>query len=283
MRRGRLAGLAALAALLLTGCASAPEPSRAPGAEPQRIVTLDYCADQYVLRFADRDAILALSPYAGDRFSYMRADAEGLPTVRPRTADVLALQPDLVVRSFGGGADIVPFLEELGVPVIQIGFPQTIAEVRDEVIRVGSALGADAEARQVAADMDRRLAALPTPPEKPRTALYMTPGGMTSGEGTLVHEILRTAGLANFQNRPGWNTLPLERLAYEHPDVVAAAFYEGVESQAEIWSAARHPVARAQLENRPVVPLEGAWTSCGGWFLIDAIEALAQAAQRGAP
>lgn len=280
MRRG---WLAAALTVLVAGCASAPQPPASYGDEPRRIVSLDYCADQYVLRFADRDAILALSPYAGERFSYMRAEAEGLPTVRPRTADVLALQPDLVVRSFGGGADVVPFLEELGVPVVQIGFPQTIAEVRGEVVRVGSALGAEAEARRVAADMDRRLAALPEPSGTPHTALYMTPGGMTSGEGTLVHEILRTAGFANFQTRPGWNTLPLERLAYEHPDVVAAAFYEGVESQADSWSAARHPVARAQLENRPVVPLEGAWTSCGGWFLIDAIEALSQAAQGEAP
>lgn len=280
MRRG---WLAAALTVLVAGCASAPQPPASYGDEPRRIVSLDYCADQYVLRFADCDAILALSPYAGERFSYMRAEAEGLPTVRPRTADVLALQPDLVVRSFGGGADVVPFLEELGVPVVQIGFPQTIAEVRGEVVRVGSALGAEAEARRVAADMDRRLAALPEPSGTPHTALYMTPGGMTSGEGTLVHEILRTAGFANFQTRPGWNTLPLERLAYEHPDVVAAAFYEGVESQADSWSAARHPVARAQLENRPVVPLEGAWTSCGGWFLIDAIEALSQAAQGEAP
>jgi iron complex transport system substrate-binding protein len=285
MRKGRLAaaGLAALAVLVLTGCASASERSAIRDETPQRIVSLDYCADQYVLRFADRDAILALSPYAGERFSYMRAEAEGLPMVRPRTADILALQPDLVVRSFGGGADVVPFLEELGVPVVQIGFPQTIAEVREEVLRVGGALGAGGEAQRVAADMDRRLAALPEPPGKARTALYMTPGGMTSGEGTLVHEILRTAGLANFQDRPGWNTLPLERLAYEHPDVVAAAFYEGAESQGDSWSAARHPVARAQLENRPVVPLEGAWTSCGGWFLIDAIEALSHAARGDTP
>src|SRR5690606_41578329 len=111
------------------------------------------------------------------------------------------------------------------------------------------ARGAGVEARQVAADMDRRLAALPAPPAKRRTALYMAPGGMTSGEGTLVHEILRTAGLANFQDRPGWNTLPLERLAYEHPDVVAAAFYEGVESQAEIWSAARQDRKSTRLKS----------------------------------
>lgn len=270
---------AILPVLLLTGCAAAPAPPRRDG-EPRRVVSLDYCADQYVLRFAERDAILALSPDTAKRFSYMRSEAEGLPTVRPRAADVLALEPDLVVRSYGGGPEVVGFLEELGVPVVQIGFPQTLAEVGDEVVRVGSALGAPAEAERVAADMARRLAALPAPVEPRRTALYMTPGGVTSGEGTLVHEVLAAAGYANFQRRPGWNPLPLERLAYERPDVVVAAFYEGAVGEADRWSAARHPVARAQLEDRPVVPLEGAWTSCGAWFLVDAVEALAHAGER---
>ena len=92
--------LAALACLLLSACSQVAE----RGADaPRRIVSLDYCADQYVLKFADREDILALSPDAGKRFSYMRAAAEGIPTVRPRTADVLALQPDLVVRTYGGG------------------------------------------------------------------------------------------------------------------------------------------------------------------------------------
>ena len=73
--------------------------------------------------------------------------------------------------------------------------------------------------------------------------------------------------------------MPLERLAYERPDVIAAAFYEGASGETDSWSAARHPVARTQLSNRPVVPLEGAWTSCGGWFLVEAVEALAQAGE----
>ena len=275
-----LRGLKALLPLLLlAGCAAASAPPRREGA-PQRIVSLDYCADQYVLRFAERDAIAALSPDAGKRFSYMRAAAGGLPTVRPRAADVLALEPDLVVRSYGGGPDVVNFLEELGVPVVQIGFSETLAEVRGEVVRVGGALRAPEEAGRVAADMARRLAALPAPAAPRRTALYMTPGGVTSGEGTLVHEVLAAAGYANFQRRPGWNPLPLERLAYERPDVVVAAFYEGAMGDTDHWSAARHPIARAQLDSRPVVPLEGAWTSCGAWFLVDAVEALARAGER---
>ena len=265
--------LAALVCLLLCACSQVAE----RGADaPRRIVSLDYCADQYVLKFADREDILALSPDAGKRFSYMRAAAEGIPTVRPRTADVLALQPDLVVRTYGGGHDIADFMKEPGVPVVQIGFPQSIAEVRDEVLRVGTELGKPDEAEKLVADMDRRLKALAERSGPQREVLYMTPAGVTAGEGTLVHELFVAAGLRNFQNRPGWNPLPLERLAYDRPDVIAAAFFESKTNHVDNWSAARHPVARAQLRELPVVPLEGAWTSCGGWFLIDAVEALAE-------
>jgi len=265
--------LAALACLLLSACSQVAE----RGADaPRRIVSLDYCADQYVLKFADREDILALSPDAGKRFSYMRAAAEGIPTVRPRTADVLALQPDLVVRTYGGGHDIADFMKEPGVPVVQIGFPQSIAEVRDEVLRVGTELGKPDEAEKLVADMDRRLKALAERSGPQREVLYMTPAGVTAGEGTLVHELFVAAGLENFQDRPGWNPLPLERLAYERPDLIAAALFESQTNHVDNWSAARHPVARAQLLELPVVPLEGAWTSCGGWFLIDAVEALAE-------
>ena len=268
--------LAALACLLLCACSQVAE----RGADaPRRIVSLDYCADQYVLKFADREDILALSPDARKRFSYMRAEAAGIPTVRPRAADVLALQPDMVVRTYGGGHDIADFMQEPGVPVVQIGFPQSITEVRGEVLRVGTELGKPDEAVALVAEMERRLKVLADRPGPPREVLYMTPAGVTAGEGTLVHELFVAAGLRNFQDRPGWNPLPLERLAYERPDLIAAAFFESKTNHVDNWSAARHPVARAQLRELPVVALEGSWTSCGGWFLLDAVEALATAGE----
>lgn len=268
--------LAALVCLALSACTQLAE----RGADaPRRIVSLDYCADQYVLKFADREDILALSPDAEKRFSYMRAEAAGIPTVRPRTADVLALQPDLVVRSYGGGHDIANFLAEPGVPVVQVNFPQSIAQVREEVLRVGTELGNPERARALVVDMDRRLAALSDRTGPKSEVLYMTPAGVTAGEGTLVHELFVAAGLDNFQDRSGWNPLPLERLAYERPDLIAAAFFESQTNHVDNWSAARHPVARAQLRELPVVPLEGSWTSCGAWFLLDAVEALAEAGE----
>lgn len=266
--------LACLAALALAACSGVGR----EGTGARRIVSLDYCADQYVLRFARREDILALSPEATRRYSYLRAEAAGLPQVRPRTASVLALEPTLVVRSYGGGPGIEGFLARAGVKVVQLGYPETLVDVRAEVLRVGSELGNPAGAAAVAADMDRRLAAVAQRRAgKPRTALYITPGGVTAGPGTMIDELLRGAGLANFQQRPGWSAIPLERLATERPDIVAAGFFES--KPTGHWSAARHSIVRDRLSSLPVVPVEGAWTSCGGWFLVDAVEALAEGAR----
>lgn len=263
--------------LALAGCVAAPAP-RAP-ARPMRIVSLDYCADQYVLKLVGRDRIAALSPDADNEISYMRAAARGVRKVPPRAEDVLVLRPDLVVRSYGGGLGAAALFARAGVPVLQLGYAEDMAGVRRTLMETAHGLGADARGRQVAAEMDARLAALPHP-DKARQALYMTPFGVTTGPGTLIDEMLRAAGLRNFQREPGWRPLPLERLAYERPDLVAVARFGPTAAAPDLWSAARHPIARAQMKGRPVVELQGAWTACGGWFVLDAVEALARVGAR---
>ena len=127
----------------------------------------------------------------------------------------------------------------------------------------------------IVTEMDERLSKIHVPNET-RTALYMTPTGVTGGPGTQVDEMLLAAGFENFVQQPGWRSIPLERLAYEQPDIVAAAFFDAETNHPAMWSAMRHPVAKKQMSDRPTVLLQGAWTSCGGWFLVDAIEALAK-------
>jgi|TARA_R100000501_G_scaffold13151_3_gene23963 iron complex transport system substrate-binding protein len=264
-----------LSALAACG-AETPVPEAQADHRPRRIVSLDYCADQYVLKFADRQDILALSPYAGESFSYMREQAVGLRSVQPHAENILALRPDLVVRSFGGGPNMAAFLEQAGVSVVQLGYPASLADVREEVTRLSAALGNAQAGREVVQHMDERLARIGSD-ARARTALYLTPSGVTTGPDTLVNEMIEAAGFRNFQRRKGWNPLPLERLAYRRPDIVAAASFGEGANKVDNWSAARHPIARAQLRDRPVVSMSGAWTSCGGWFLLDAVEALAKA------
>lgn len=245
-----------------------------PSPKPLRVVSLDYCADQYVLKLLDRDQILAVSPHAEDSSSYMRKKAKGVRQVRSLAEDVLVLNPDLIVRSYGGGPNVRSFFEKAGIPVVQLGYASDIDGIRRVLREVAIALDATDRAEAVITDMDQRLAALKQRPDD-KTVLYMTPGGVTSGPGSLIHEMLIAAGLSNFQQEPGWRALPLERLAYERPEVIAAAFFESRSNNVDAWTSARHPLAKKQMNELETVYLEGAWTACGGWFLMDAIEALA--------
>ncbi len=280
--------LALTAALMLAAC----EPSGAAQnalttqstERPMRIVSLDYCADQYLLQLADREQILAISPGGVEDFSYMRDAAIGMPTVRPNAEDVLILEPDLIIRSYGGGPNAAGFFERAGVPVLQLGWISSIdgaeeGSIAQQIAHVADGLGQSERGAALTAEFRSRLAAIRERSSDAAT-LYMTPAGVTSGPGSLIHEMLIAAGLSNFQEESGWHSLPLERLAYEQPDLVAAAFFDSFFSTPDAWGAAQHPVARAQLTDRDVVPLDGAWTACGGWFILDAVEALAEGARR---
>ena len=300
--------LAGALTALLTACAPAPEPTQppwgsptntaAPDNRPMRIVSLDYCADQYVLALAAPAQILALSPDATAPFSYLREQAVGLPTLRPEVETVLLAGADLVVRSYGGGPGAGALLQQAGVTVVDIGWVSTLDDGRAQSLtarsaRIAAALGNPSRGAALIADLRSRLAAVaaqrpantPVPHDAPADqapdsatgagTLYLTPSGVTTGPGDLVHEMLTAAGRRNYETRPGWHSIDLEHLVHNPPARVAAAFFDSQQQPLQPWSAMRHPVARAQLRDRPTVALPGAVVACGGWFLLDAVEALA--------
>ena len=266
------------------GACGKPESVSSPLSDrPMRIVSLDFCSDQYVLKLADREQILALSPDAERDFSFMRAEADGLPKVRPLAEDVLILKPDLVVRSYGGGPNAASFFERAGIPVLQIGWATSIhgedvGTIPNVVVEVATGLGQTDRGAALVQEFTHRLNRIKAS-SSGKTALYMTPTGVTTGGETMAHKMMQAAGLENFMDRPGWHSLPLERLAYERPELVVAAFFDAKTNHENAWSPSRHPIAKRELTEAPRVNLQGAWLSCGGWFILEAVEALAEGAQ----
>lgn len=246
----------------------------APVHAAERIVSLDYCADQYALRIAP-EKIIAVSPDARSDFSYMRRAAVDVRTVRPTAENVLALKPDLVIRSYGGGPNAGAFYTRLGIRVVQLGYAATLADIRSETVRIASELGREALGKTLAKEMDERLAGIQK--ERSGVIMYMTPGGVTTGPGTLMHEVLIAAGYRNFETSPGWRSLPLEALAGNPPPKIATAFYGRGAEQRFLWSAARHPLVKDLISARGSVNLDDATTTCSAWFIVDAIERLAAA------
>lgn len=269
---------------MLTTCLGAacgggsPRAGEASGEDPRasRIVSLDYCADQFVLGLAERERILALSPDAGKNFSYLRAEAAGLPTVRPRAEDVLALEPDLVVRSYGGGPRAAAFFEQAGVAVLQVDYAPDVDAVRDRIRQAALALGAPGRGEALIDGMDARLARVRAR-ARDASMLYLAPSGVSAGSGTFVDHLIAEAGLENFDDRIGWRSIPLERLAYETPDVYAVPEFQWANHNV-LGTPFRHPLAVRRVQAGPAVSIDGATTSCGAWFLADAVEALAAGA-----
>lgn len=242
-------------------------------ANTERVISLDYCADQFALGLLPREAIAALSVDAERDFSYMRDRARGLTKVRSSAENVLALEPTLIIRSYGGGPNAKHFYERLGIPVVQIGYANTIQQVRTEMLRLAEALGEKDRGTAMADQMTERLNAL-TQQKTAKSVMYITQGGVTSGRNTLVDEMIRAARLNNFEQQSGWREIPLEELTLEQPEVIATAFYQTGSQHEKFWSAARHPIIRNELQRIQKIELDGATTACGGWFLLDAVERL---------
>lgn len=245
-------------------------------AEGPRVVSLDYCADQFVIGLADPDQILALSTHSRREFSHYRDAAAQFPQVRAQAEDVILLAPDLVVRSYGGDARMLALLERAGINVVQIGYAEDFEGISGVVKAVAGALG-QAERGDMRA---RALTAVPQPPAGDRAVLYLTPGGTTSGPGTLIDSVLSAAGLENAVTVPGWHTLPLEQLVLDPPALVVTAFFDTSESRADNWNPGRHPVLGAVLEGAETVRLDDSRISCASWLVAEEAAALAKVMER---
>jgi len=249
-----------------------------PAAAAPRVLSLDSCADQYVLELADRDQIAAVSPRAQQDDSWHRDRARGLPVVRDAAESAAALKPDIAVRAWGGGALAERWYPRLGIRIVSLQRADDFAGVAANIMRVaealdqgprGAALVAAMEARLAA--VDARVAALGPRP----AALYLTPAGVTTGEGGFLDMLIRRAGFTNAAAEAGlagWGTVPLEELVLAPPGQLVTAFFETGATRTATWSPGRHPRIRRLLAETPAIALPSSTVTCPAWFAVDALE-----------
>lgn len=251
---------AAVAALLTVGLSAASAEAR-----PLRVMALDQCADQYVLALRP-DVDLILSPRADDPDSWMREAAKGRRQLRPTLEAATLARPDVVVRYWGGDARLLAAVERSGSRVATIDDATDFDGVRANLRTIGKALNASARAEALIEGMDRRLTEAGQ--GRPRTALYMTPGGFTAGRGTLIDAMMRAARLTNLAATPGFAPVGVERLALIPPAAFVLGFYDRV--RADWRGPGRHPVVRQAARGRIAARVPAAALTCPAWFAGDA-------------
>jgi len=241
-----------------------------------RIVSLDQCADQYVLALAPRAEITALSPRALNADSAERSLAIGLPLRRASLETALAERASLAVVYWSQDARLPAALAARGVKVVQIDeatdFPGVAADIR----KVAAALG-DAQAGEaLVALMNRTLAASRGAWGGAR-ALYLTPGGFTAGRATLVGAMMAAAGLAPAAMAPGFSAVPLEALALRPPRALVLGFFTDLKGGRQHWTIAGNGFLRSLVRERSVASLPGRLLSCPDWLAADGTLAIARA------
>ena len=241
-------------------------------------MSLDQCADQYVLALTPRDEIAAVSFRAGDRDSYLRAEAAGLPRRRASTEAALSVRPTVVVTNWGGDPLMMRSLSRRGVNVVRIEEADGFDSVRANVRRVAVAVGQPARGEALVARLNGQLASA-SGAWRGQSALYLTSAGFTAGRGTLIHSILEGAGLHD-QAGPGYGPVSLEQLVLHPPTALVLGFFDRYGLSRQGWAPGRHGVMQAIARTRAIDSVPGALLGCPAWFAGDAVASLGHAAGR---
>ncbi len=241
-----------------------------------RVVSLDQCADQYVLALSAHDDIAGVSPRADDPDSWLRAQVRDAPRVRPTLEAVTAARPQIVVRYWGGDPRLVSALERRGVRVVQIQDVQDFVGVRANIETVAAALGREGRGHDLIAGMNRNLTQS-RDAWQGEDALYLTSAGWTTGPGSLIDAMMRAAGLSNARQGPAFAPVSVERLILQPPRRYVLGFFDAV--RADRRGVGRHPSVRSRTATRSVVSLPGAMLGCPAWFVADGSRRIARAAR----
>jgi iron complex transport system substrate-binding protein len=238
------------------------EAAEAAEATPRRVASLNLCTDELLLALGapgQAVSVTHLSRRAAETPLWRQARA-----VHANDGSLLSvapLRPDLVLTMGGGARDRVRIANKLGIRVLDLPFPQTLADIEASIAGVAAALGRPAAARRYLAAIGQLRRAAPA---RGTDAVWLGGGGRSVGAASLTAEWMRLAGLA--QRPLAGDRISLEQLLVRPPRVVLRSDYRsGQYSAGQRWLA--HPLARGQSKSRMIATDGRLWT-CMGPLLV---------------
>lgn len=269
MARGGIGRAArALAALVLL-----PALLGAAPAEPRRIVSINPCIDAVLLRIADPRQIAGISHYSLDprSSSVPVALARRFRATGGSAEEVVALAPDLVIASGHVDPSTVAALDRMGVLLLVLDVPATIAQSNEQIRRIARVIGRRRAGEALVGQVEAARARAGQGAGKPIPALIWGAGGLVPGAGTLADDLLRASGFANLSADYGvrfWGVLGLEPMVARPPRVLLT-------DRASGERLLQHPVLKGLQHHAAVRDFPMRLIECGGPTVIDALDRLA--------
>lgn len=247
------------------------------GTKLHRIVSINLCADELVLRLAEPRNIASVTWLSRGSSSNVPELAADIPINHGLAEEIIPLNPDLVMAGIYTTRAAVAMLKRTNFSVFELDVPRNLAEVRHQYLETADVLGERARGERIVADLEARLAALETERPSERTrAIVLNPNGMTVTRGTLVDEIMSRAGLENVAatlGLPEYQSIPLETVVSQGVEVLILSSYrDGPPALAsEILN---HPVLARIADRTRVVAMPSRLWQCAGPTVADAVELL---------
>lgn len=247
-------------------------------ATPQRIVSINQCADELLLRLADPTQIVSVTHFVKNPATSWEADqARDIPGNQGHVEEVVAFAPDLVLVGDFNARSSVALLRDLGLNVEMVAHPRRLTEVFDQITRVAELVGHPERGRALITHMRSVLAA---PASKPRlSAAVYQPNGFTTGRNSILDDVLRAAGLDNAAASWGageYSYFPMERLIAEAPDLLVLD-PQSQQAPSLAHQVLKHPALSAFFSEVQTINMPPQAWSCGSHHLVYAVELLRQA------
>jgi iron complex transport system substrate-binding protein len=257
--------------------------SSAAAAEPHRVVSLNPCLDTLLVHLADREQIAALSHFARDTVSSSISEiAATIPFTRESAEEVMSFDPDLVLTSRHSSLPTRNALQSVGIKIELFTEPKSIAESIAQVRTIAALINRQARGEELVSQIEAALAdAAPPPDSAPVAGLVFQANGFSTGEGTLVNEMLERTGFINFASHyglKGWGNIPLERVVADPPAILLAGV---MRPDTPTWAdrILRHPALHNTKNKMKVYTFPDRLIYCSGPVLIKAAAALRDARQ----
>jgi iron complex transport system substrate-binding protein len=146
----------------------------------------------------------------------------------PDMEKIVALNPDLILVSYGTSMEVINGMVELGLTVFGIKSTD-LDDVLNDIRTIGEITDKEIEAQALTAEMENRIQAVTDQTteleQRPKVFyLFDTYGGLwTVGQGTFIHELIEKTGGVNIcQNLTGYTTITLEEVIARNPEIIIA-------------------------------------------------------------
>jgi iron complex transport system substrate-binding protein len=248
---------------------------------PQRIVSMNLCTDELLMRLVDPSRIAAITylsqqpinaPIGLDSISAKLAVNHGL------AEEIIALKPDLVLAGSYTSTTAVSLLRKLGYTVIIFEPENSFDDMRANIRKLADLTGDHAKAEQIIADFDARLAQLQSRIPDDTRPIFADIGvnNYITGDHTLYAHVVNAAGyqtLGQALGFSGYRTVPLEQILTVRPALMSTAT-PWTSPPSLSTMALGHPALRAMTARTPQVVIPERYTTCGAPSALGAVEIL---------